>query len=1468
LIPRVNHDGGRKAAVNLIGSYDYSLVALSVLIAMLASYAALDLAGRVTAAGGWTRAVWLLGGAGAMGTGIWSMHYIGMLAFVLPVPVAYHWPTVLMSLFAVILASLIALYMISLQKKMGAIRAFVGSLLMGAGIASMHYTGIAAMRLPAVCHYDSFLVVLSVVFAFLISLAALWITFHFRIRMATSSLRKIAGAVVMGAAIPVMHYTDMAAASFTPTDMPVDLSHSISISTLGTAGIAVATLIVLGMALLTVWVDRRFAAQVLELHEEKLQQSEAYLSEAQRLSHTGSFGWRVSTAEITWSEETFRIFEYDHTMKPTVELVRQRIHPEDAVLVRETCAHSMKNGYDLDLVNRLRMPEGSVKFVHVVARPFRDESGGLEYIGSVMDITEQRKASEALEKAFDEIKKSQDRLRLVIDTIPSMVWSALPDGRVDFVSQSWVEYHGLSLEDGQRVGFTSIIHPEDAKVTADKWRASLRSGEPFEHEVRTRRADGEYRWFLNRAVPLRDELGNIIKWYATATDIEDRKRTENALRRSEAYLAAAQRISHTGSCGWNVSTGEIFLSEESYRIGEYDRARKLSIDALLERVHPDDITRVRETLDRGMQEGTGWDIEHRLLLPNGSVKYLHVVTQAVRDEKGDLEFWGTVMDVTEQHQARAALEQAFNEIKRSQDRLQLVIDTIPGLVWSVFPDGTTDFVNKTWVEYYGLTLEDLAREGWEVVIHPDDVPRARDIWLRATAAGKPYEVELRSRRADGQYRWVLYRAVPLRDEMGNVVRYYGANTDIEERKLAEMLLAEEKRLLEMIARGDPLALILDALCSLVEDLSKGSLSSILLLDRNTNYLRRGAAPNLPMNFIDGAAIGPSAGSCGTAAYRGETVIVSDIAADPLWADYRDLALTHGLRACWYTPILSSEGQVLGTFAIYYREPRNPTPQEQKLLSQITDLATIAIERDQAVEVLREQARLLDLTHDSVFVRDMSDLVTYWNRGAEELYGWTREEAVAKVSHQLMPTIFPAPLDEINAELLSTGRWEGELIHTKRDGTQVMVASRWSLQRDEQGLPAAILETNNDITERKRAEAKLRESEKRYRHIFQSAGVSIWEEDFSQVKMLIDELKTKRVSDFSQYLAAHPEVVEQAISAVKIIDVNEASVKLFGACSKYELMVSLDKVFLPETRDVFSKELIAIAEGRHNFESETVLQTLAGDRLVALFTITFPSPPATFESVLVTITDVTERKRAEQALRNAQTELAHVTRVTTLGEMTASIAHEMNQPLAAVVTNGGACLRWLMGETPNLEEAREAARRVIRDGNRASDVIARIRALLRKSDTRKEKFDINDSIQEIALLTQHEAARRGIALRLELSEGLLPVFGDPVQLQQVALNLVMNGVEAIASVNDGPRELVISSCMNESDQVLVAVRDSGEGIETENLEKIFDAFYTTKPQGMGMGLAISRSIVESHGGRLWAARNDGQGATFQFTLPPL
>jgi len=250
----------------------------------------------------------------------------------------------------------------------------------------------------------------------------------------------------------------------------------------------------------------------------------------------------------------------------------------------------------------------------------------------------------------------------------------------------------------------------------------------------------------------------------------------------------------------------------------------------------------------------------------------------------------------------------------------------------------------------------------------------------------------------------------------------------------------------------------------------------------------------------------------------------------------------------------------------------------------------------------------------------------------------------------------------------------------------------------------------------------------------------------------------------------------------------------------------------------------------------------------------------------TSADIEDRKRAEEALRETQAALARVTRATVAGELTASIAHEVNQPLGAVVTNAGAALRWLDGEPPNLNEAREALQRIVRDGNRASEVVARIRALLKDGTPIKSQFSLDEIVAEIVALTEAEAQRRQVSVQTRLASNLPQVTADRVQLQQVLMNLMMNALDALSEVIDRPRILTIRADMDSPNTVLVAVQDTGTGIDPERMKHIFEPFHTTKSHGLGLGLSISRSIIEAHGGRLWMSPNDGPGVTFQFTLP--
>ena len=495
-----------------------------------------------------------------------------------------------------------------------------------------------------------------------------------------------------------------------------------------------------------------------------------------------------------------------------------------------------------------------------------------------------------------------------------------------------------------------------------------------------------------------------------------------------------------------------------------------------------------------------------------------------------------------------------------------------------------------------------------------------------------------------------------------------------------------------------------------------------------------------------------------------------------------------------------------------------------------------LERRRAEERLRQLVGLLDQTHDTIFARDMNDVITSWNRGAEELYGWKKEEAIGQVSYRLIQTIFPVPLEQISAQFLRTGRWEGELIQTKRDGTTVVVSTRWALQRDGSGNPVAVLETTNDITERKHAEEALLRSEAYLAEAQRLSHAGSW---------AIDPAKGE------------------------VIHASEELFRSWGLDQQGRVtsVEALRQRVHPEDRDRYVNAIETATFGQADTEVE-YRAVLPDGAIKHIHTVAHPvfTVSGQLIEIVGTSLDITERKRAEDALREAQAELVRVNRVATVGVLAASIAHEVNQPLGAMVTGAASCSRWLAARPPDLPSAQRALDRIVRDGNRASDVVARVRALVKRQLPRKEVVDLNEAILEVLALVRDEAQSNGIALKAQLATGLPRVQGDRVQLQQVILNLIVNALEAMSAVDDWPRELVIGSEEDESSRVLIAVLDSGRGLGPTDTDQLFEAFYTTRADGIGMGLAISRSIVEAHGGRLWALPNVPHGAVFQFALP--
>jgi len=562
-------------------------------------------------------------------------------------------------------------------------------------------------------------------------------------------------------------------------------------------------------------------------------------------------------------------------------------------------------------------------------------------------------------------------------------------------------------------------------------------------------------------------------------------------------------------------------------------------------------------------------------------------------------------------------------------------------------------------------------------------------------------------------------------------------------------------------------------------------------------------------------------------------------------------------------------------------PRIWTAQEERLFQEIGRRLEDALTSVLMFQNLGESERKLDeaqrLAHVGYWERDLYTGLITWSEETYRIYGVSTEERILtpdSVQELIHPEDRAMVREALSAALRGGPRYDAEFRLIRPDGDVRVVHGQADVTWDESGRPRRMFGTVQDITERKRFEERLLVQHTVTQILAEAATV---EEATPKILGAIGEClgwdvgALWRVDREAGVLRCIEVWHKRSVQVPEFESASRERTFLPGTGLPGSVWLSREPTYLPNSvNDAnFPRAPIAAREGLHAAFGFPIL--LGGEVLgvMEFFSHEIRQPDQELLNMVATIGSqigqFTERKRAENALRHAQMELAHVTRVATLGEMTASIAHEINQPLAAVVNNASACLRWLAAPIPNLDEAREAVARIARDGKRASDVITRIRALVRKTGEEKARLDINDIIQEVAALAQGELRNNRVALRMELAADLPPVLGDRVQLQQVILNLVMNGIEAMASVADRPRELLIRSCQHESDKVLVAVQDAGTGIDRENVEKIFNAFYTTKSQGMGMGLAISRSIVENHGGQLWVEPNDGPGATFQFTL---
>jgi PAS domain S-box-containing protein len=1137
-----------------------------------------------------------------------------------------------------------------------------------------------------------------------------------------------------------------------------------------------------------------------------LQRSESYLAETQKLTHTGSWAWDARSQRVLYcSEEMFRIYGLDPQMDlPTRKNFRQRVHPEDRNRTDERFARVVNEKVDSFDEYRVLLPDGTVKHVISSGHPVLDGNGEfIAFIGTATDVTERKRAEEALreseakirrlvdsniigifvwdfdgrileandeflrmvsydredlvsgrirwteltppdwrerdnakieqqkisgrlepfekeytrkdgrrvpvligvatfeeggnegvafvldlterKRAEEALRESEYKLRQIIETVPGLLWSLAPDGEPTHFNQRFLDYFDKPFENFKHGGWLALIHPDDVPETERIFSHAIQTGTSYRGVLRFRRADGEYRWHEARGEPLRDRQGNVIQWYGLSVDIDEAKKAEQALREREAQLAEARRelrqmidtipipvASYSAdarrdfvNAAWKNYTG---VSDEAARGSEW------SVVA-----HPEDTAGVNKMWRDALATGEPWHTEERVRRADGQYRWFAIDRVAARDDNGKIIKWyGTAYDIEDRKRAEDAL-------RESEYKLRQIIDTVPGFLWSGDPAGEPTQINQHMSNYSGMRFEDFKHGGWEAFVHPADYPETAKAFYRAIQTGTPYQDVIRLRRADGEFRWYHVRGEPLRDRQGRIIQWYGLSVDIDEAK------------------------------------------------ENEDRLRRSEAYLAEAQRLS---------HCGVTAFKGATVFYGSEEIYRIWGF----------------------------------DPAQGVPSRKAVLQRIHP---------------DDRDRL--------------------NAEVERALGEKRSYSTAY--RIVLPDGTVKHLESIGQPVFSTN---GELVE--------------------------VVATQIDVTERKRAEEALRGSEAKFRDYAESASDWYWETD--------PDHKFTRLTEDERRLA-------RGLPTVSRIGVArwEFATDVQSEPEKWELHLSMLKARQPFRDFVYP--------ATHS-DGSVVYNKISGKPVF--------DAKGEFRGYRGTGTDVTalrtaeeEARENEQRYRKAELELAHANRVATMGQLTASITHEVNQPITAAVTYALAARRFLSAEPPNFREVDNALSLIVKEGNRAGEVVGRVRALIKKAPVRKDAVEINDALLEVIALTRTEAVNNSVSVRTQLAEGLPRVQGDRVQLQQVLLNLIINAIEAMRDGGEGQRELLVSSC-NGPDGVSVEVRDSGPGFAAADLDRVFEAFYSTKPNGVGLGLSICRSIVEAHNGRLWASPNVPRGAIFGFITP--
>jgi len=1014
-----------------------------------------------------------------------------------------------------------------------------------------------------------------------------------------------------------------------------------------------------------------------------------------------------------------------------------------------------------------------------------------------------------LERQRDALRKSEKELRDVIDTIPAMVWSALPDGSNTYANQRFVDYLGLSAGQTSGSGWHGAIHPDDLERHVEKWMESVATGKPHENESRYRRSDGQHLWHLDRGVPLRDKDGNIVRWYGVTTDIEDHKRAEETLQfvssdlqDSKAKLEEAQRVAHVGYWEWDLITNGVTWSDETYRIyGLRPQEYPIDIAVVGKMIHPEDLESVFRVAEESVRGGLRTDEVHRIIRPSGELRTVHSQGDVKKDASGrPYKMFGTVQDITDRKRAEEALERSQFYISEGQRVAHMGS-------WAFDATGFSYWSSELF-QIYGLdpSGKPPTIEEYLALVHREDRAFMKQAIAKMLDDHLAFDFTKRVLRPDGETRHVRCVGVPVTE--GEIFQgFLGTGMDVtdqeqlvEELRLSENYLSEGQRLAHMGSWAyNP--------SGYFEYWSEELFKIYGLNPQN-------GAPTLEQYL---ATLHPQ--DRGSMANTIERMCAERSGCD---VKKRIVHPDGELRYIRCVGIPVVEGEVLKGFLGTAMDIT-----EQELLTQESE---------------RQQAHLAEaqrLTHTGSWTIDVRTDEHFWSEEIFRIYEF--DPKLKPAWFLIRDRVHPedrASLDQRKKmEFTQTG-WtdsEADLRIVLPDGRIKHLHTIAHPVRDASGRIVELIGTTMDVTERKRIEDSLRRSESHLAEAQKLTHTGSWAWRLADRKAVHLSEEWYRIYGFDP-VAGAPTWEEY-----------------------FERVHPEDRLKLKNTI-----EQAIVEKADYDLEFRILLPNGTVKRI---HTVGHPllSGAGDLEQFAGSSTDITELKSAEQErerLRQLEADLAHTNRVSTLGEMAASLAHEIKQPIAAAITSANSCIEWLAHEPPNLDRARASAARIDKYGNRAAEIIDRIRSFYRKSPPRRELVDVNGIVQEMLTLLKGEADRYSVVMRAKLAAEIPKIVADRVQLQQVFMNLMLNAIEAMRG--EGGDLTVISEIQD--GQLQFSVSDTGVGLPVEKIDQIFSAFFTTKPHGSGMGLAISRSIVESHGGRLWAAANGGRGATFHFTLP--